>query len=721
MNEFVARNGLIALDSSSISGPFVVTGSVYASNGISTGGNMSAGPNLTLNGTGTLVLSAGGLDSQLTQTGINSLILTNANGTYIFKKTAQADFFVISAHSGYSYTTGNFGIGVTIPTARLDVRGNTFLSGSITGSDMLIRGSGATSATNALLIQNSGSSPLLYVRNDGYTEVLNNFKVGGGVTFFGAAQLYISNNGGYVTNSNGAVLRYETSFNSGVSSPFAFTYNLFGAENGTATDITNSNFGGIFAPTSGTKTFNLITIAPLINQTGGANGVTRGLYINPTLTAAADWRSIEWSNNAATAPSASWGLYGVGTAPNYLAGNLGIGTTSPGARLHISSSTVNDALLITTPNNNSSLYPFFLGGATLTSDVYLRANASNIEFFRQGNPSTIRTVGSSNNLVLQSATNLIFNTNGANEYARIDSNGNLGIRTTSPSFRLDLNGSFRSSGSITATSGSDYFDISHDITQPAQTGSQIYEVNITPTLRYTAPNQTQTALRVSATFSGSTVLSSSQANIIADFGSTSAGSQFLVNDVTSGSIYMVNDVSGLPIIEANSNWDVMIYDYPNVVLRKTGSTIEISGSLRLNGSFLDTAWTPYTPVWTAASTNPVIGNGTIEGYYKVVGKTCFVRGNIAMGSTTTFGSGEWYVSMPFTASNADAILMSANLLDNSTAWYNATMNGARSGFNNRAPIQYQNTGGTASDINATQPFTWTTSDRFIWNGSYELA
>jgi hypothetical protein len=135
----------------------------------------------------------------------------------------------------------------------------------------------------------------------------------------------------------------------------------------------------------------------------------------------------------------------------------------------------------------------------------------------------------------------------------------------------------------------------------------------------------------------------------------------------------------------------------------------------------DTAWTSYTPVWTAGGSNPVIGNGTIQGYYKVVGKICFVRGNIAMGTTTTFGSGEWYISMPFTASNADAILMSANLLDNTTAWYNATVNGARAGFNYKAPIQYQAVGGTADSVTPTTPFTWTNSDRFIWNGSYEIA
>jgi hypothetical protein len=70
-----------------------------------------------------------------------------------------------------------------------------------------------------------------------------------------------------------------------------------------------------------------------INQTGGANGITRGLLVNPTLTAAADWRSIEWSNNS------GWGLYGVGTANNYLNGNLSVGTTSTTDWLNIAAST----------------------------------------------------------------------------------------------------------------------------------------------------------------------------------------------------------------------------------------------------------------------------------------------------------------------------------------------------------------------------------------------
>ena len=48
------------------------------------------------------------------------------------------------------------------------------------------------------------------------------------------------------------------------------------------------NFTSNFSPTSGTATYSTMEILSTINQTGGANGITRGLYVNPTLTAAAD-------------------------------------------------------------------------------------------------------------------------------------------------------------------------------------------------------------------------------------------------------------------------------------------------------------------------------------------------------------------------------------------------------------------------------------------------
>jgi len=48
-----------------------------------------------------------------------------------------------------------------------------------------------------------------------------------------------------------------------------------------------------FAPTSGTGVVNALTLQQTINQTGGANGITRGLYVNATLTSAANFRAIE--------------------------------------------------------------------------------------------------------------------------------------------------------------------------------------------------------------------------------------------------------------------------------------------------------------------------------------------------------------------------------------------------------------------------------------------
>ena len=84
------------------------------------------------------------------------------------------------------------------------------------------------------------------------------------------------------------------------------------------------NIAGNFAPgASATGNVSLLGINSIINYPVGATGIQRSIYVNPTLTRVTDYRSIEWSNNT------GWGLYGAGTALNYLGGTLGIKTTSP--------------------------------------------------------------------------------------------------------------------------------------------------------------------------------------------------------------------------------------------------------------------------------------------------------------------------------------------------------------------------------------------------------
>jgi hypothetical protein len=113
------------------------------------------------------------------------------------------------------------------------------------------------------------------------------------------------------------------------------------------------------------------------------------------LTSAVDWRSIEWSNNT------GWGLYGAGTAANYLAGNTAIGTTTTsGGRLTVQGSgttSATTALLVqnSTPTANFTIRDdggyAFRGGTVgvaqtgyttftnLTTDRTCDANATTVE------------------------------------------------------------------------------------------------------------------------------------------------------------------------------------------------------------------------------------------------------------------------------------------------------------------------------------------------------
>jgi hypothetical protein len=168
------------------------------------------------------------------------------------------------------------------------------------------------------------------------------------------------------------------------------------------------------------------------------------------LTAAADFRAIEWTNNAATAPSASWGLYGAGSAPNYLNGRLGIGTIAPAYQLHISSST-GDASIYLDPN------PFF------RSFIYTGTN------WTISTPGEVVTIdgGSGTNygifktgtyLGVSSYTTLRFYTNQTRR-ATFFQNGNLAINSTSDSGELlQVAGSTRLAGNTFVSGTLDILD-----------------------------------------------------------------------------------------------------------------------------------------------------------------------------------------------------------------------------------------------------------------------
>jgi len=85
---------------------------------------------------------------------------------------------------------------------------------------------------------------------------------------------------------------------SGVQAPFSFSSTFLFTSLGTSATAA-SGFRSSFldsvswTQSSGTAEFASFRATPTINQTGTATGITRGLHINPTLTAAADFRAIE--------------------------------------------------------------------------------------------------------------------------------------------------------------------------------------------------------------------------------------------------------------------------------------------------------------------------------------------------------------------------------------------------------------------------------------------
>lgn len=76
------------------------------------------------------------------------------------------------------------------------------------------------------------------------------------------------------------------------------------------------------------------------------------------------------------------------------------------------------------------------------------------------------------------------------------------------------------------------------------------------------------------------------------------------------------------------------------------SAATLNTHIRDNLKAIGDAWTSYTPTWSAATTNPVLGNGTMTGRYIAAGKLIIFSISLTMGSTTTFGSGVYTFSYP---------------------------------------------------------------------------
>jgi predicted heme/steroid binding protein len=374
--------------------PALTSGSVLFSNGTTiaqnnanlfwdnTNGRLGIGTNtplyrIDINGTARVQDNLTVSKNQNAATDIIVSNTTNGTGAYsrfraINNSSLEAQVFITSsswtAYGALGGDTGGYYTNATNGLALLTDNNAPirFLTGFSSGNTEKVRIFGST---GNVLIQNGGT----FTDGGFRLDVNGTARVQGATTVTG---IFYTNTilGNNFTNlsiepgSSGSYLQLKSFANASsyvwIGDGSAFTH--------TSASVIKLLVNHSFAPTSGTGTLTQVQISPTINQTGGANGITRGLYVNPTLTAAADWRSIEWSNTT------GWGLYGAGTANNYIASNLYIGTTTTStAKLTVSgSSTATSALaqgvnltntLVAAANNDVlvglNIAPTFTNGA----------------------------------------------------------------------------------------------------------------------------------------------------------------------------------------------------------------------------------------------------------------------------------------------------------------------------------------------------------------------
>ncbi len=134
---------------------------------------------------------------------------------------------------------------------------------------------------------------------------------------------------------------------------------------------------------------------------------------------------------------------------------------------------------------------------------------------------------------------------------------------------------------------------------------------------------------------------------------------------------------------------------------------------------LGDSWASYSPAWTGSGSNPVVNNGTLNGFYREIGKTIDYRIELTIGSTTTFGSGSYRLSLPVTARTAITSLCApmaqAGLGDTSaSARYMRT-----AVYLTSTTVFLCDEAGTA--WTPTVPFTLANGDFVVVTGTYEAA
>lgn len=132
------------------------------------------------------------------------------------------------------------------------------------------------------------------------------------------------------------------------------------------------------------------------------------------------------------------------------------------------------------------------------------------------------------------------------------------------------------------------------------------------------------------------------------------------------------------------------------------------------------AWTSYTPSWTASTTNPTLGNGTLVGRYMLIGKTCHVSITLTIGSTTTVGAGTYLFGLPFAAASGGPNYLGVARFTASSVWIGqASFSAGSSVMNVTFPPNSSTT--TGVNMSATTPAAPASGNTATISATYQTA